>query len=226
MENAAQQNSRRAKLTTIAISDEAREDAKLTAASATANYQQALADRSTAQLNLDCTVRAPVNGIVTNLSLVVGQYASVGTKLMALIDSDSYGVTGYFEETKIPAIKVGNRPRSICWMARPHRAVMSKASPAALPIATTSPAPNFSSIPTQAGHDAVHVRDFTLQAAADNEIFERAKNYGRVVVSADTDFGTLLAQGRSASHPLCFSDATATDGLSVKPRFCWPISRP
>jgi len=52
-------------------------------------------------------LRAPVNGIVTNLTLVVGQYASVGTKLMALIDSDSYRVTGYFEETKVPAIKVG-----------------------------------------------------------------------------------------------------------------------
>ncbi|HTB89690.1 MAG TPA: DUF5615 family PIN-like protein, partial [Steroidobacteraceae bacterium] len=45
----------------------------------------------------------------------------------------------------------------------------------------------------QAGHDAVHVRDFALQAVADDEIFERAKNEGRVVVSADTDFGTLLA---------------------------------
>jgi RND family efflux transporter MFP subunit len=110
MDNAEQQHARRAKLTTIAISDEAREDAKLTAASAAANYQQALADRSTAQLNLDRTVlRAPVNGIVTNLTLVVGQYASAGSKLMALIDSDSYRVTGYFEETKIPAIKVGEQ---------------------------------------------------------------------------------------------------------------------
>ena len=78
----------------------------LTADSATASYQQALADRSTAQLNLDRTVlRAPVNGFVTNLTLDVGQYASIGTKVMALIDSDSYRVTGYFEETKIPAVK-------------------------------------------------------------------------------------------------------------------------
>ena len=110
MDNAQQQHARRAKLTTIAISDEAREDAKLTAASAAANYQQAVADRSTAQLNLDRTIlRAPVNGFVTNLTLVVGQYAAVGTKVTALIDSDSYRVTGYFEETKMPAVKVGEQ---------------------------------------------------------------------------------------------------------------------
>lgn len=65
---------------------------------------------STAQLDLDRTViRAPVNGFVTNLTLDVGQYASVGTKVLALIDSDSYRVTGYFEETKIPAVPPGKR---------------------------------------------------------------------------------------------------------------------
>ena len=97
---------RRAKLSTIAISVEAREDAMLTAHTAAATHQQAVAELSTAQLNLDRTVvRAPVNGFVTNLTLDVGQYASVGTKVMALIDSDSYRVTGYFEETKIPRLK-------------------------------------------------------------------------------------------------------------------------
>jgi multidrug resistance efflux pump len=49
-----------------------------------------VADRSTASLDLERTViRASVNGFVTNLTLVVGQYAAVGTKLMALIDSGS-----------------------------------------------------------------------------------------------------------------------------------------
>jgi multidrug resistance efflux pump len=106
MEMRQHEAARRAKLTSLSISAEAQEDAMLTADSATAFYQQALADRSTAQLNLDRTVlRAPVNGFVTNLTLDVGQYASIGTKVMALIDSDSYRVTGYFEETKIPAVK-------------------------------------------------------------------------------------------------------------------------
>jgi multidrug resistance efflux pump len=108
MEMRAQEAARRARLTNLSISDESRQDAILTANSTAASHQQAVADRSTAQLNLDRTViRAPVNGFVTNLTLDVGQYASVGTKVMALIDSDSYRITGYFEETKIPVIKPG-----------------------------------------------------------------------------------------------------------------------
>jgi multidrug resistance efflux pump len=79
MEMRQHEAERRAKLTTLSISAEAREDSMLTASSATASYQQTLADRSTAQLNLDRTVlRAPVNGFVTNLTLDIGQYASVG----------------------------------------------------------------------------------------------------------------------------------------------------
>ena len=106
----AQNNAaRRAKLTTLSISPEDQQNAQLSAAAAASEYDQAVADLSTATLNLDRTVvRAPVNGIVTNLTLVVGQYAAVGTELMALIDSDSYRVEGYFEETKIPVIKPGD----------------------------------------------------------------------------------------------------------------------
>jgi predicted nuclease of predicted toxin-antitoxin system len=43
------------------------------------------------------------------------------------------------------------------------------------------------------GHDSVHVRDLGLQAADDLEIFDLAKEQKRILVSADTDFGTVLA---------------------------------
>lgn len=110
MENSDQQAARRARLTNLSVSDEVRQSAMLTANAATAAYQQAVAAQSTAQLDLNRTViRAPVNGFVTNLTLVVGQYASIGTKVVALIDSDSYRVTGYFEETKIPAVPPGKQ---------------------------------------------------------------------------------------------------------------------
>jgi predicted nuclease of predicted toxin-antitoxin system len=52
----------------------------------------------------------------------------------------------------------------------------------------------------QAGHDAVHVRDYGLQATADPAIFDRAASESRIIVSTDTDFGTLLAL-RDAAMP-------------------------
>ena len=48
----------------------------------------------------------------------------------------------------------------------------------------------------EAGHDVVHVRDLNMHRAADEEIMARALRERRVVVAADTDFGTLLAWGK------------------------------
>ena len=76
----------------------------------TAQLNSARVQRDLAQLNLDrTTVRAPVNGIVTNVDLQPGDYASAGRQVLALVDSDTIHVDGYFEETKLPRIRVGDR---------------------------------------------------------------------------------------------------------------------
>jgi RND family efflux transporter MFP subunit len=66
--------------------------------------------RDTARLNLDRTIiRSTVNGIVTNLELQVGDYATVGRQVMAVLNTDSLYADGYFEETKLPSIEVGDK---------------------------------------------------------------------------------------------------------------------
>ena len=103
------QLNRRTKLTLgLSITAENLDNARRQFESAAAGHKQAIAARDVAALNLERTeVRAPVNGFVTNLNLSLGIYATQGRGVLALIDSDSYRVDAYFEETKIPRITPG-----------------------------------------------------------------------------------------------------------------------
>jgi multidrug resistance efflux pump len=77
---------------------------------------QAIVNRDTAKLNLARTrVYSAINGYVTNLDLQIGAYVTAARPVMALVDRDSFYVEGYFEETKLPGIHIGD-PVSVSLM--------------------------------------------------------------------------------------------------------------
>ncbi|POR46170.1 RND family efflux transporter MFP subunit [Paraburkholderia eburnea] len=101
---------RRADMDSLVVSQENRENASHTANSAQAQYQQAVAALDAAKLNLDRTrVISPVDGYITNLQVFKGDYAIAGQAKLAVVDSHSFWVYGYFEETKLPHVQVGNK---------------------------------------------------------------------------------------------------------------------
>lgn len=104
-----QQNARRrADIDSLVVSRENREDASAAALAAEADLRQAQAQLEAARLNLKRTrILAPVDGYVTNLSVFKGDYAAAGAPKLAVIDAHSFWVYGYFEETKLPHVRVG-----------------------------------------------------------------------------------------------------------------------
>jgi multidrug resistance efflux pump len=94
----------------VAQADLLRNQANLVLAQA--NVQLAIAALTQSELDLQRThVASPVTGYVTNLLTREGDYASAGGPLLALVDSESFYVSGYFEETKLPRIEEGDRVR-------------------------------------------------------------------------------------------------------------------
>ncbi|ADH90515.1 secretion protein HlyD family protein [Ancylobacter novellus DSM 506] len=101
------------------VSQQKTEQARMQEAEAAMAHRQALADRDLARLNLERSeVKASVNGTITNLSLRPGDYITAGTPEMALVDTDSLRIEGYFEETKLARISVG-APVTIRLMGQP-----------------------------------------------------------------------------------------------------------
>lgn len=91
------------------VAGEEREQGRARVESAEAALAQAEAAANVARLNLTRTsVVASVNGTVTNLQLRPGDYVQAGGQAMALVDADSLHVDGYFEETKLPRIAIGD----------------------------------------------------------------------------------------------------------------------
>src|SRR5215472_11638429 len=109
-QNAAREAKRRQELTSLAVTVEEKQTFESTALATQAQYQQAQANLDQARVNLERTqIRSPVNGYVTNLLAQLGDYAIVGRNLISLVDADSFWVDGYFEETNLEPIRVGDR---------------------------------------------------------------------------------------------------------------------
>ena len=86
------------------------QSAQAQAAAAKASLDAAGAALDRARWELDQTaVKAPVDGWITNMSTRTGDYATTGAPLFALVDSRSFHVIGYFEETKLRHIRAGDR---------------------------------------------------------------------------------------------------------------------
>ena len=90
------------------VATETHEQNVAAVATARAALDESLTALDGARLNLTRTqVKASVNGAVTNLDLHPGDYVAAGQQAMALLDTDSLRIEGYFEETKLPLIRIG-----------------------------------------------------------------------------------------------------------------------
>lgn len=104
------QSVRRQHLSDLATTSEEQQIYAGNAEQAKAAYQSAAHQLAEAELNLKRTsVVSPVDGYVTNLLLRVGDYAVTGVSNISVIDSNSFWIDGYFEETKMAHVCVGDR---------------------------------------------------------------------------------------------------------------------
>jgi len=108
-QNAQREAERRRKLDDLSVSVEQKQDFNANAVVAQAQYQQAVANRDQAKVNLERTeIRSPVNGWVTNLLAQLGDYATVGQNEISIVDADSFWVDAYFEETQLASMQEGD----------------------------------------------------------------------------------------------------------------------
>ena len=104
------QSERRQRLSDLATTPEQQQVFAGSAVQAKAAFEAAQQQEAQAEINLRRTqVRSPVNGYVTNLQMRVGDYAHEGGVNISIIDTDSYWIDGYFEETKLARVCIGDR---------------------------------------------------------------------------------------------------------------------
>ena len=104
----------------VVVSTQKMDQVTATQGSAQGALDQAEADLALAKFNLERSdVRASVNGVVTNMELRPGTYLDPGKAVMALLDSDTLRIEGYFEENKLRRIHLGD-PVDVRLMGSDH----------------------------------------------------------------------------------------------------------
>jgi len=105
---AAREVARNKKLSDL-VAVEVREAANAHLQQTQAQLAQARVNLEIAQLNLERShIRAPADGRITNFDLRTGAYVTAGHPVMALVEDNSFFVEGYFEETKLSSIHIGD----------------------------------------------------------------------------------------------------------------------
>jgi multidrug resistance efflux pump len=134
----------------LALAQRQLESLKAQRMGAEATLAQSKAQLRQAQVNLGRTrIVSPVDGYVTNLLAQLGDYMNVGVNAVSLVDAESFWVDGYFEETNLAPIRVGD-PAQIKLMGHPQivrghvdsiaRAInVSNAQPNSQGVATVNP---------------------------------------------------------------------------------------
>jgi multidrug resistance efflux pump len=94
----------------VAVEQAALAQAQASVVQAETAVTQAESARDVAALNLERTVvYAPTDGTLSEVNVRVGDYVSPGRQVLALIDARSLRVEGYFEETKLRKLKIGQK---------------------------------------------------------------------------------------------------------------------
>jgi len=138
---------RRNKLRPGDVAAEERQSYATNVQASQADLEAAQAALYKAQVDLErCEIRSPVNGWVTNLTVRAGNFATEGQRQMSVIDADSYWISGYFEETRLRNIRVGDKARAVL-MGYPDSVILGHIESINRGITDTNTAPGPEGLP-------------------------------------------------------------------------------
>jgi len=145
--NKTAQQARRNALTDLATSVEEKQTFTSAAEMAEATLAQQNANLTQANINLERTeLRSPVNGWITNLQIRQGDYAKAGQQALSIVDSDSFWLDGYFEETALKQIRDGD-PAKI-WLLGYNKVLHGRVDSVARGIVVSNATPGNSGLAT------------------------------------------------------------------------------